>query len=53
MLVELRYVDERFSARLPRGTLTWLVCGLGAVALLRLLAFVGVEGPLVLSLIHI
>ena len=47
VLVELRYVDERFSARLPRGTLTWLVCGLGAVALLRLLAFVGVEGPLV------
>ena len=47
VLVELRYVDERFSARLPRGTLTWLVCGLGAVALLRLLAFLGVEGPLV------
>ena len=47
VLVELRYVDERFSGRLPRGTLRWLVCGLGAVALLRVLAFAGVGGPLV------
>lgn len=45
VLVELRYVDERFSARLPRGALTWLVVGLGLVALLRFLAFAGATGP--------
>jgi hypothetical protein len=47
VLVELRYVDERFSGRVPRGTLRWLGAGLLCVAGLRVLAFAGVEGPLV------
>lgn len=46
VLVELRYVDERFAARLPRGALWWLTGGLTAVASLRFLAFAGIGGPL-------
>ena len=38
VLVELRYVDERFAARLPRRFATFLVGGLGAVVLLRMCA---------------
>lgn len=44
VLVELRYVDQRFAARLPRWTIWWLGGGLATVAALRLLASVGVHG---------
>ena len=47
VLVELRYVDERFSGRIPRGALMWLGAGLLCVAGLRVLAFAGIDGPLV------
>jgi hypothetical protein len=47
VLVELRYVDERFSGRLPRGTLLWLGVVLLGVAALRTLAFAGAGGSLV------
>ncbi|MCK5945371.1 MAG: hypothetical protein KAI24_25500 [Planctomycetes bacterium] len=46
VLVELRYVDERFAGRLPRRALLWLGAGLLGVAALRALAFAGVTGPL-------
>lgn len=42
VLVELRYVDERFAARLPRRFGALLAAGLGAIVLLRLLALGGV-----------
>ncbi|MCA8973775.1 MAG: hypothetical protein KDC98_03600 [Planctomycetes bacterium] len=41
VLVELRYVDERFSARLPRRTIVWLAAGLAAIVAVRLCAFGG------------
>jgi len=40
VLVELRYVDERFAARLPRRTTAWLLLGLVCVAALRALTLV-------------
>jgi hypothetical protein len=42
VLVELRYVDERFGARLPRTMITWLAIGLAGIAALRLLAVGGI-----------
>lgn len=41
VLVELRYVDERFAARLPRHTVRWLALGLAGIVLLRALAVAG------------
>jgi len=41
VLTELRYVDERFGARLGRATVAWLVIGLAGIVLLRLLALGG------------
>lgn len=41
VLVELRYVDERFSGRIPRGTLLGLGAVLLAIAAVRVLAFAG------------
>jgi hypothetical protein len=41
VLVELRYVDERFSARLPRHTLLSLGLCLGGIVLMRTLALTG------------
>lgn len=43
VLVELRYVDQRFAARLPRWVVVWFAVGLLAVAALRALAFAGVD----------
>lgn len=42
VLVELRYVDERFAARLPRRFAAFLVGGLGTIVLLRMLALGGI-----------
>jgi len=42
VLCELRYVDERFGARLQRTTVRWLALGLLGIVLLRLAAFVDV-----------
>lgn len=42
VLVELRYVDERFAARLPRRFTAFLVGGLSTIVLLRVLALGGV-----------
>lgn len=42
VIVELRYVDERFGARLPRTMMWWLMLGLGAIVALRLLALCGI-----------
>ena len=47
VLVELRYVDERFSGRLPGRALAWLGAGLLCVAGLRVLGASGYAGPLV------
>ncbi|MFK7739767.1 MAG: hypothetical protein AB8H80_05540 [Planctomycetota bacterium] len=47
VLVELRYIDLRFAARIPRWALRWLLGGLLLVALLRLAAFLGMGGSLV------
>lgn len=41
VLVELRYVDERFSGRLPRGALGWLGAALLAIVAVRTVAFAG------------
>lgn len=41
VLVELRYVDERFAARLPQRTLGWLAFGLCGIVGLRLAALGG------------
>ncbi|MCA8952470.1 MAG: hypothetical protein KDE27_23365 [Planctomycetes bacterium] len=46
VLVELRYVDERFAARLPRSTLCWLGLGLGAIVAGRVLGLAEIgSGP--------
>lgn len=42
VLVELRYVDERFAARLPGRFAAVLVAGLSTIVLLRVLALGGV-----------
>lgn len=41
VVTELRYVDERFAARLPRRTFAWLALGLAAIVALRLGALGG------------
>ena len=38
VLTGLRYVDQRFGARLPRTTVRWLALGLLGIVLLRLLS---------------
>jgi hypothetical protein len=42
VLCELRYVDERFGARVDRATFLWLAAGLAAIVLLRLVALGGI-----------
>jgi len=42
VLVELRYVDERFAARLPRRTILWFGACLGGIVLMRALGLFGV-----------
>lgn len=42
VLVELRYVDERFAARLPRRTVIGLGLGLAGIVLMRMLGLFGV-----------
>lgn len=42
VLVELRYVDERFSARLPRRTTLWLGAGLAGIVMIRALGLLAV-----------
>lgn len=46
VLVELRYVDERFAARLPRSTILGLGTLLAGIVVLRLLAAAGCGAPL-------
>lgn len=41
VVVELRYVDERFAARLPRRTVRWLALGLFGIVVLRAFAVAG------------
>jgi hypothetical protein len=41
VLVELRYVDERFAARVPPRTLAWFACGLCGIVGVRLAALGG------------
>lgn len=42
VLVELRYVDERFGARLPRAMTMWFGLGLCGIVAMRVLALGGV-----------
>ena len=41
VLVELRYVDERFAARIPRNLIIGLICGLTGIVLIRAFGLLG------------